>query len=163
MKEQRSKGQHIPEGLSGSLRKSVSHIPVCDQSAPGPDNLGLTPGFLETTCLSHRNNLQLQTIYYRFTILSEQTSTKEARHVYHVPFSMLGSHIHPEREQRCSHQGAGSGCGLRKKKRRLRSRDDMRTLTTEAERNAYFLQLREKGKGGREEFGTPNAGVTAIH
>lgn len=33
----------------------------------------------------------------------------------------------------------------------------MRTLTTEAERNAYFLQLREKGEGGREAFGTMNA------
>lgn len=30
----------------------------------------------------------------------------------------------------------------------------MRTLTTEAERNAYFLQRGEKGEGGREAFGT---------
>lgn len=41
--------------------------------------------------------------------------------------------------------------------------DDIRKLTTEAERNAYFLQLREKGEGGREGFGTPNAGAAAIH
>lgn len=34
----------------------------------------------------------------------------------------------------------------------------MRKLTTEAERNAYFLLLREKGEGGREGFGTPSAG-----
>lgn len=33
----------------------------------------------------------------------------------------------------------------------------MRTLTTEAERNAYFLRLKEKGEGGRKAFGTLNA------
>lgn len=37
----------------------------------------------------------------------------------------------------------------------------MRTLTTEAERNAYFLRLREKGEGGREAFGVP--GAAAMH
>lgn len=39
----------------------------------------------------------------------------------------------------------------------------MRTLTTEAERNASFLQLGEKGEGGSETFGTPNAEAAAIH
>lgn len=39
----------------------------------------------------------------------------------------------------------------------------MRKLATEAERNAYFLQLREKGEGGREGFGMPNAEAAAIY
>lgn len=51
----------------------------------------------------------------------------------------------------------------KRKKNKLRCGDDTRILTTEAERNAYFLQLREKGEGEREAFGTPNAGAAAIH
>lgn len=81
----------------------------------------------------------------------------------HVQLSVLGSHNYPEREQRSAHQGAGPCSGLRKKKGRLRSGDDMRKLTTEAERNAYFLQLKEKREGGREGFGMPNAEAGAIH
>lgn len=68
--------------------------------------------------------------------------------MYHVPFFMLGSHNYPEREQRCSHQGAGSCSGLEEKEATVLRRwyEDVNNWSRKER-----LFSPAKGKRGRRE------------